>query len=337
MFRGAADHAGDLSDRPTPRVEVAWRFELGERIDASAAIAESGVVYVAGRRGSVVGLDLGSGRVAVRGRVVGGVWSSPALWRGWLLAATDRRRLVALDLESLAVRWTLPLPSGSVSGLSVAGDALYLCSGDALIAVDLRRAREAWRRELDGRCFTAPALGGGSIVAATRGGSVIAADLAGAIRWRATTTAGADNDSSPVIAGDRVLAGSNDRALYAFDLATGARLWRAAAGAWVVATPAVAGDVVYAGDDSGALRALDLATGAERWRRRAGGDLASSPLVVGDLVLHGAHDSAIHAVDRATGQLRRSIDAGAPMFASFAYAGGTLVIATQAGSVIAVR
>src|SRR5207245_6786541 len=57
----------------------------------------------------------------------------------------------------------------------------------------------------------------------------------------------------------------------------------AASGA-ITGSAAVRGGVVYAGSQDGALFALDLATGALRWSRSAGSSTASSPAVAGNIL-----------------------------------------------------
>jgi outer membrane protein assembly factor BamB len=60
-------------------------------------------------------------------------------------------------------------------------------------------------------------------------------------------------DSSPAIAGDRVLVGSGDGRLYVFDLASGKKLWEFEAGSALSASPAVAAGRVVIGAADGRL------------------------------------------------------------------------------------
>ncbi len=89
--------------------------------------------------------------------------------------------------------------------------------------------------------------------AATR--SVRALDLAtGKPRWSFATRARVD--SSPAIAGDRVVVGSGDGKLYVLDLATGKKVWEFEAGAGFTASPAVAGGRIVIGDTDGRIYAF---------------------------------------------------------------------------------
>jgi len=256
-----------------------------------------------------------------------------------LVLATDAGRLVALHSVTLAPLWSRPLPSRAASGIAVHGRHVYLCSGRRLIGVDATTARRVLDVALPGLCFTTPAAAPREdvIVVGTRSGHVVALGLDGRERWQAVTSRGTHNDGSPVIVGNRVLIGSNDGALYSFDLRSGTRQWKLHAGSWVVSTPGVSDGMAYVGDDDGFLRAVSLANGRESWRVRIGDDLASSPTRVGDLIVHGGHDGKLHAHKR-DGTSLPPIPVGASVYASFAVAAdGTLFISTHGGAVVAVQ
>jgi eukaryotic-like serine/threonine-protein kinase len=80
--------------------------------------------------------------------------------------------------------------------------------------------------------------------------------------WKAAT--GGPIEGSPVVSDGRVLVGSTDGKLYAFDAVTGDKVWTFDAGGAISGTPAVFGDVVYLVTDAGKLFALQAATGQKR-------------------------------------------------------------------------
>jgi outer membrane protein assembly factor BamB len=63
-------------------------------------------------------------------------------------------------------------------------------------------------------------------------------------------------DSSPVIAGDKVVVGSDDGRLYLLDLADGRSLWSYEIGEAVASSPAVARGWVVVGADDGQVYAF---------------------------------------------------------------------------------
>jgi len=102
--------------------------------------------------------------------------------------------------------------------------------------------------------------------------------------------------SSPAVAGDRVFVGI-DKALTALDRATGRVLWRAATGRKVDSTPLVVGDIVYVGSDDRTFSAFDTATGRRIWTYPMGGRVSSSPTSGEGLILVGADDGALYAFE----------------------------------------
>lgn len=353
MFRREPRHGGDARDHRALAWEVAWQVELGERVDASPIVVEHGIV-VATREGTVALLDPENGAERARVSLGGGIWATPAAARGVIVLGVGRPRggeLVGLSARDLRERWrrsaTGPAGRKRASGFGAAtadSDTVWLCAGEAVVAVRVDDGAEVARHDVGARCFGAPAIDGDTIYVATRNGEVLALDRArlrhGArepVRWLARTTR-AFADTAPVVADELVLVGSNDGHMYAFAKQDGAPRWKVEDRHWVVSAPAIADGLAIFGDDGDVVRAVSLADGSERWRGAVGGDVASSAVVVGEHVVHGAHDGKLHAWRLADGAPLPPIEAGAAMFASPALtASGLVVIATHAGRVVALR
>jgi outer membrane protein assembly factor BamB len=125
-----------------------------------------------------------------------------------------------------------------------------------------------------------------------------AGNVAGlAQRWQINIGSnGTDPSGAPSVANGRVYVGSSAPSgpnFFAFDAASGARVWSAQIGyqqscfnVGIGATPAVAGDVVVAGGGDGAYYGLNAATGARLWRHALdvgpSGFAWASPLVAGE-------------------------------------------------------
>ncbi len=217
MFRGDAAHGGDRPAAPTPAWRIAWRAELGARIDASPLVLAGGVL-IATRTGVVVLLDAATGAERARAALGGGdVWATPAAAGDVIVVGVRRRQggeLVGLGARDLAVRWRRAVAEGGFGAATAVDGVVWLCNGAALVALAPATGREQARIALGDRCYGAPAAGGAAIVVATRDGQV-RGFVGGRTVDRGATSAGADNDTAPVIAGERVLLGSNDHWLYA--------------------------------------------------------------------------------------------------------------------------
>ena len=146
-------------------------------------------------------------------------------------------------------------------------------------------------------------------------------DAAGAARlqpaWRARLSGAIDG--SVAASGGRVVAGSDNGDLAAFDENTGAQLWMRSGLGPISGSPAIAGNRVFAATLSGHVRAFDLSDGHDVWDWKAEGEqpaLWSSPTIYGGLLLIGVASQAgdtplesgrMVALDVGTGRERWSV------------------------------
>ncbi len=134
--------------------------------------------------------------------------------------------------------------------------------------------------------------------------------------------------TSPAIADSAAYIGSDDRRLYAVDLATGKQLWMFETGGPVRSSPAVVDGTVYFGSYDGFFYALDAGTGKLKWKFETAGERRfeakglhgfkppsqtvpdfwdtwqSSPAVSGGVVYFGSGDGNLYALDAGSGALR---------------------------------
>jgi len=112
-------------------------------------------------------------------------------------------------------------------------------------------------------------------------------------------------NSSPAVANGVVYVGSEDKNLYAFNIATGALVWNTATGAAIDSSPAVANGIVYVGSEDGSLYAFNAATGVVEWSAATNGPIYSSPAVANGVVYVGSYLSdqatTLYAFNAASG------------------------------------
>lgn len=159
--------------------------------------------------------------------------------------------------------------------------------------------------------------------------------------WRFQT--GGRVYSSPAIAGERVVVGSGDSCLYAFDKADGKVLWKFKTEGAVHSSPAVNDSNVYFSSTDGTLYAVDLNTGLLKWNFASNGEKAkdiwdyylSSPRLAKGLVFWGSADNNIYAVDETTGILKWKFKAEDIIHATPEIDGDTLYIGDFNGNLYA--
>lgn len=179
-----------------------------------------------------------------------------------------------------------------------------------MVALDPSNGNILWSTELatTRACYGAPALfvspeGEKQVVAANQGDGLLGLDLeTGKLRWKRDVFT-MRCVSSPVVAGDLVLASSGSggggnhmvavrpgkRTLEATDgseaPAEAAEVYRMTRSAPYVPTPALVGDRLFIVDDRGIASCLEASSGKVVWSKRVGGTFSASPVVLGDKVL----------------------------------------------------
>lgn len=172
--------------------------------------------------------------------------------------------LFALDPETGAVRWKFSTPTQIFSTPAVAAGVVYFhARNDHVYAVDAGFGTVGWK---------APAPNPQEEFSVFQ-------DMA---------------KSSPALAGDRVFVGIG-RELVALDRASGQVVWRAEAGGRVDSSPLVVGDAVYVGSDDRSFYAFAAGSGERLWSFATGGRISSAPSAYGDLVLVGSNDGHLYA------------------------------------------
>jgi eukaryotic-like serine/threonine-protein kinase len=261
-----------------------------------------------------------------------GVGEGHAMFRGGA-AHTGVYDNAASGRALLGVQWRFMTDGDVIGSPAVAGDIVYIGSGDGFVyALDRATGMARWKRDMGSPIASSPAIGTRRVFFGTRDGRFHALDAAtGEVRWRITTgpdfpwpwghESGDVYTSSPVHVNGTVIIGAGDGSVYALDARTARTRWRASTGGRVRSSPAVADGRVYVGSADGRVYAFDLATGALKWRyetegvqldsRNFGYDrrtVQSSPAVSGGTVFVGARDGFLYAIDAATGQLRWRFD-----------------------------
>lgn len=267
--------------------------------------------------------------------LLGSVVASPALTARLALAALADGRLVFLDRGNGRKLLEIRLASAIESSPALLGRDLYVGTDDGdMVAVDVVEGRERFRAKVGQLVRSSPlpladhVLVG--VVDGKDGGGLVAVDTKGKTLWKRKL---GPVFSSPALAGDRVLVGSDDGSLHAVDPAKGTVLWSHPLGAKVRATPAVSGEIGVVGDFSGRLAAVRVADGSRVWTAELGHPVYSSACLAGELCLVGCNEGHIHALDLRTGAPRFEVRTGGPVVASALGVGGRFLVASTDGDV----
>lgn len=221
-----------------------------------------------------------------------------------------------------------------------------------MVALDPQTGELLWKTQLSTTyaCYGVPALfvspeGERQVVAANQGDGLLGLDLeTGELRWNRDVFT-MRCVSSPVVAGDLVLAsagsggGGNhlvairpgksevDGAAQSEGAGEAEEAYRMTRAAPYVPTPALVGDRLFLVDDRGIASCLEASTGKSLWSKRIGGTYSASPIVLGDKVLLISLEgeaTVLRASD--TFEQLGQFDLGGPVQATPAWAEGCLLL-----------
>jgi outer membrane protein assembly factor BamB len=165
------------------------------------------------------------------------------------------------------------------------------------------------------------------------------------LKWRVET--GGKVRSTPLVAGNLVLVGSEDGTLYAVDRESGSVRWTHDCGGPVTSSPAAADGRVFVVGGEGNLVALRLDTGKLLWTFTIGDPLPyeqrpgdprtwdfylSSPVVHDGTVLFGGADGNVYSVDAESGMIRWKHDLGGAIRSTPAVAGDAVYVGSMDGT-----
>jgi outer membrane protein assembly factor BamB len=133
-------------------------------------------------------------------------------------------------------------------------------------------------------------------------GTVYCLRADGSVRWRAETEPSQNGvHGTPTVANGLVYVGAYDGALYAFDAATGERVWRRSLGDAIGSSPAYHDGTVYVAVEfyppSGAVFGVDALTGTVTWRDPAPTDHPHSTIAIdreGGRLVVGSNDGVLY-------------------------------------------
>ncbi len=339
---------------PPPAPAPLWKYSLGAGTWAPP-VADGGIVY----------LGAGDGRFhAVQGKDGTALWVWPGTTPIDGRAALDdvaayfldtRANLVALDRKTGGFRWRLALHNEFLAGSSVPDNptfnhraasplvhegVLYIGSSDGgLYAIDPQAGAILWRHDARAPIYSGVALHGpDTLMFGTMDGSVVLLDRRTRRETIRVQTGGAVV-TTPVIAHGRLIAGSRDYLLHAFDATRGTPAWKFSYWfSWIESTPSVHDGLLYlGGSDFARVSAIDPVSGRARWSTIVHGLSWGTPLVTERHVFAGTvnqnmpgtlieHHAGLVKLDRDTGAVQWRLTLPAAAQGRFAgYAGGPVL------------
>lgn len=308
-----------------------WRYPLGVGTWAPPTV-DGGICYIGGGDGRFHAVRTADGSAAWTWSGAHAVDGQAALDRDSVYFLDTRFNLIAIDRARGTLRWRVPLHNEFYAGRSAPDNptfnhraaipllldgTVYAGSSDGgLYAVDAATGAILWRHDAGAPVYSGIGVhGADTLMFGTMDGSVVLLDRK-TRRETLRVRTGGGVVTTPVVAGDKLIAGSRDYQLYGFNLADGSVAWRFSYWfSWIESTPALRDGLLYlGGSDYARVTAIDPATGRARWGTIVHGMDWGTPLVTDRAVFIGtvnqnipgtliAHEAGLAKLDRATGDL----------------------------------
>jgi len=305
-----------------------WQTDIaapGDRDDdaTGAGLAyDGGRVYATTGFSELVALDAASGKVLWRQRFDAGVGGAPTLSNGIVYVVARDASAWAIRAEDGKVLWQLGgTPATGMTGVSAPA--------------------------VNDRLVVFPFATGEMIATLKKGGLTLwQAKVAGARLGRGYAMV-SDLTGDPVIAGDRLYAGSSAGKVAAFDVNSGERIWTADEGA--NSPVQLAGGSLFLVSDEGKLVRLDAGTGEVIWsvdlpyytrdkiKKQREITVNNGPVLAGGKLFVASSDGLLRVFDPASGTLIGQAEIPGGAATDPIVAGGTLYVVSRNGQLHAFR
>jgi outer membrane protein assembly factor BamB len=352
------DPPAELVDlKATLAVQRLWSTGVGgggEKLRLSLGLAASdGLLFAAGRNGTVRAIDAASGRTRWQTDTELELSAGPGAGEGLVVVGSAGGDLVALDAATGTQRWRVRTPGEILASPLVARERVVVRLVDGrLRAHGVADGKELWMAEdqvprLSLRGTSAPVRAGEAVIAGFDSGKVLAVGLdAGDILWQAQVSSArgrtelerlADVDATVQVDGNDVFAVGYQGRVVMLALDTGQIWWGRDLSSY--RGLAIDADQLYVSSAEGDVFALRRRDGSILWqqqglRRRATG----SPAVVGPAVVVGDYDGYLHWLDRDSGRfIARERPGDARISAAPLVVGDRLYVIDEGGGITAFR
>lgn len=332
------------------RAQLAWSTPLRGGGAGFQPVVAAGSVFAAGRDGSVLRLDAGTGAVIWRATSEKGV-STGVGSDGSLSVVVDSDGVLhAIDAEGRR-KWSTPT-GAAVTTVPAIGSELIVArtSDNRVLALDAKTGQRRWvfsrqNPPLVLQQSASIAMDAGLGYVGLPGGRLLALDLGGgALRWEGAVAAPrgsneieriADVLGTPKLVANEVCAATFLGKVACFEASSGRALWSRD-------IPAVGGldrdaQMLVVADDRGHVHALS-GGGTALWREeQLAGRSLSAPLLLSEVVVVGDAKGLVHLLARADGKLVGRITTdGSAIVSQPVRAGELAVVQTSAGGLFAI-
>ena len=304
---------------PKQGSKLGWRRPEGRDqllvplVAAPALERASNTLLVGSEDGNLYAYDAVTGEEKWRFATGGKIWSTPVVRDGVVYFGSHDRSIYAVFLDSGEQKWKADTGGVVAARPLLFRDQVIIGSFDQnLYSLDTQDGSERWKVKGTNWFWAGAVTDGSTIFAPSMDGNIYALDGSGRLLW-----------------------GSEDGNLYAYDAVTGEEKWRFATGGKIWSTPVVRDGVVYFGSHDRSIYAVFLDSGEQKWKADTGGVVAARPLLFRDQVIIGSFDQNLYSLDTQDGSERWKVKGTNWFWAGAVTDGSTIFAPSMDGNIYA--
>ncbi len=243
----------------------------------------------------------------------------------------------------LTLRWTVEASEWTIASPVVANGVLYVAGGGVsggdrgqLVALDIARGQEHWRRGFPRELTLTPVVVAGERLLIPIDRELVCleadtGDLCWAYPGRVPLTA------SPLVWGQTVFFADEAGQVHAMNALTGSLQWTAQVEGSVYTAPALWNNRLFVGTVRNRLVCLSAVDGTEYWQYVAGAEITSGPSLHGNLVLFGAADHRVYCLLQSSGRLLWDFETQGEIHSTPGLVGEATIFGSRDGSLYCVE
>jgi outer membrane protein assembly factor BamB len=267
VYFGSSDRQGYCLDLENG-TEI-WSIRCNQIVSSPALW--SGMVYFSDQWGFVCAVDADDGSEVWNYTLPLDIWASPTVVAGRLYVGDIAGNYVCLDADTGEQVWNRTWSGSEIYSTALVHNGRVLVGtgiGETLECLDAATGDTIWTFEAGEEIYSSAAVVGDRLFIHAwphiwclpwddpdDDGTILPEDAI----WKFETH-DEQGGSSPVVAGDRLVVGSDVGRLFCLETATGEQVWNLSMPAFVYASPAVAGGRVYVGSTAGRLVCVGVPT-----------------------------------------------------------------------------
>jgi outer membrane protein assembly factor BamB len=292
-------HAVRLADG-TP----VWTKQFEDGSFAAGAAFDNGRLYVGDLNGIVRCLAAKDGEELWSANVEGEIYAGPTPHGDNVLVTSELGTLTSLNAADGKPRWEpfrieAPL---RCSPTILSGRAMLSGCDSLLHTIDVSNGKEIQTVKIDGPTGATAAIHENRAFFGTEGGTFFAIDIPSDgtaepnIAWPfRDPRRGQPIRAAAAVTDEIVVFGSQGKAIYGLDPATGKEKWQPiATRSRIESSPVIAGERIVAATAAGKMYLIDVKSGEVKWEQEMGGSFTASPAVVDGRIILGNGDGTLY-------------------------------------------